>query len=190
MATTRTPASRVVAYLAALAALTAAMLALFGRNPWCSVGDLAPWSWDTAGPHNSQHLLDPYSFTHFEHGVLFYALLSLIAPRTSLTRRFLAALTIAAGWELLENSSFIIDRYREQTVDAGYYGDSILNSLADMGWCALGFAVTARVRWWWSLALVLLFETALALTIRDNLALNIVMLIHPFDSILAWQSAR
>ena len=75
-------------------------------------------------------------------------------------------------------------------MDAGYYGDSILNSLADMGWCALGFAVASRVRWWWSAAIMVLFEVVLALTIRDNLFLNVLMLIHPFDGILAWQSAR
>ena len=185
-----TRSSAAAAYIAALVAVTAGVLALFGRHLWCSVGDLWPWSWETGSAHNSQHLLDPYSFTHFEHGLIFYAGLSLLAPRASLRVRFLAALTIAAGWEILENSDFIIDRYREQTVDAGYYGDSILNSLADMGWCALGFTVAARVRWWWSVAIMVLFEVVLALTIRDNLFLNILMLIHPFDGILAWQSAR
>jgi len=177
-------------YLIALALAAAATLALFGRNLWCSAGDLLPWSWDTAGQHNSQHLLDPYSFTHFEHGILFFAGLRLVAPRSSLLTRFLIALTIAAGWEVLENSSYIIDRYRAQTIDAGYYGDSILNALADMGWCALGFVVTSRVRWWWSLGILVAFELGLALTIRDNLFLNILMLIHPFDAILAWQSGR
>jgi len=178
------------AYVPVLAALTAVLLALFGRHLWCSVGDLWPWSWETASAHNSQHLVDPYSFTHFEHGLVFYALLRLAAPRASLRTRFLAAISLAAGWELIENSNFIIDRYREQTVDVGYYGDSILNSLADMGWCALGFAVASRVRWYWSLALMAVIETLLALTIRDNLVLNVLMLIHPFAGILAWQSAR
>lgn len=177
-------------YVAALVALTAAILVLFGRTVWCSVGDLWPWSWETGSAHNSQHLLDPYSLTHVEHGIVFFAGLYLLAPRASLRTRLLIALTIAAGWEVLENSDFIIDRYREQTVDAGYYGDSVLNSLADMGWCALGFTITSRVRWWWSLTLMLVFELALALTIRDNLLLNVLMLIHPFDGILAWQSAR
>jgi hypothetical protein len=185
----RTPAPAVV-YVVALIALTAAILAVFGRNLWCSVGDLVPWSWETDEAHSSQHLLDPYSFTHFEHGILFFALLRLVVPRASLRARFLAALTIAAGWEILENSSFIIDRYREQTIDAGYYGDSILNSLADMAWCALGFLVTSKVRWWWSLAIMMAFEVGLALTIRDNLFLNILMLIYPVDAILTWQSAR
>jgi hypothetical protein len=177
-------------YLSVLVAVTVTILALFGRNLWCSVGDPWPWSWETGGPHNSQHLLDPYSFTHFEHGIIFFAGLALLARRSSLLVRFLAAVTIAGAWEVLENSSFIIDRYREQTIDAGYYGDSILNSLADMGWCSLGFYVTSVVRWWWSLGLMVAFELALALTIRDNLLLNILMLIHPFDGILAWQSGR
>lgn len=179
-----------VAYAAGLVLVTGAILTSYGRHFWCSVGDLWPWSWETASAHNSQHLLDPYSFTHFEHGVVFYALLFLAARRLPLLTRFLIAITIAGAWELLENSSFIIDRYREQTLDVGYYGDSVLNSIADMGWCALGFWFTSRVRWWWAVAVMVLFEGALALTIRDNLALNVLMLIHPFDGILAWQSAR
>src|SRR4029078_10611383 len=149
-----TRAGAAAVYVAALVLVTGAILALFGRHLWCSVGDLVPWSWETASAHNSQQLLDPYSFTHFEHGLVFYALLRLAVPRASLRTRLLAAITLAAGWELIENSHFIIDRYREQTVDVGYYGDSILNSLADMGWCALGFVVASRVRWWWSLALM------------------------------------
>lgn len=177
-------------YLTAVVGATAAVLALFGRNLWCSVGDLTPWSWETASAHNSQHLLDPYSFTHVEHGIVFFAGLRLVAPRTPLLIRFLAAMTLAGAWEVLENSTFVIERYRAQTVDVGYYGDSILNSLADMAWCALGFLITSRVRWWWSLALMLAMEACLALTIRDNLILNILMLLHPFEGLLAWQSAR
>ena len=175
--------------IAALVAATAATLALFGRPWWCRAGDLVPWAWQTPSAHSSQHLLDPYSFTHVEHGIVFFALLALLAPRASLRTRFLVAMTIAAGWEILENSDFIIDRYRAQTVDVGYYGDSILNSLADMGWCALGFYATARLRWW-TVGLMVAFEIALALTIRDNLVLNILMLIHPFDPILAWQTGH
>jgi len=175
-------------YIAALIAATGVLLASFGRNVWCKVGDLTPWSWETSSAHNSQHLLDPYSFTHFEHGILFFALLWLVARRSPLWLRFVLALTIAAGWELLENSSFIIDRYRAQTVDVGYYGDSVLNAIADMGWCALGFAVTSRLRWYWSLAIMVAFEVGLALTIRDNLVLNILMLIHPTEAVRQWQS--
>jgi Protein of unknown function (DUF2585) len=177
-------------YLVALLAATATTLALFGRRLWCPVGDLVPWSWETASAHNSQHLLDPYSFTHFEHGILFFALLWLVARRSPLAVRLLAALTIAGAWEVLENSDFIIERYRAQTIDAGYYGDSILNALADMGWCALGFLVTSRLRWWASLGVMVAFEVGLALAIRDNLILNVLMLVHPFGAILAWQSGR
>ena len=179
-----------LAYLAALVAVVAAVLASFGRHLWCQEGDLVPWSWETGTAHNSQHLLDPYSFTHVEHGLLFFALLWLVARRWPLRVRFAIALTLAGAWELVENSSFIIDRYRAGTVDAGYYGDSILNALADMGWCALGFFVASRLRWYWSLAIMAAFEIGLALTIRDNLILNIVMLIHPIDAVLAWQNQR
>ncbi|HKE14070.1 MAG TPA: DUF2585 family protein [Kofleriaceae bacterium] len=177
-------------YLAAVVAGTAAILTLSGRHLWCPIGDLVPWSWNTESGHNSQHLLDPYSFTHVEHGIVFFAALSLLARRTSLRARLLAAVTIAGAWEVVENSSFIIERYRAQTIDAGYYGDSILNSLADMGWCALGFIVTSRVPWWASVGIMIAFEIGLAITIRDGLLLNVVMLIYPFDSVLAWQSGR
>lgn len=184
------PDKRGALYLLALFATIAATLAAFGRNLWCKVGDLTPWSWETSSAHNSQHLLDPYSFTHFEHGIVFFALLYLVLRNKPLRWRLLAAITIAGAWELLENSSWIIDRYRENTVDAGYYGDSILNSIADMGWCALGFVFTSKVRWWIALPVMIVFEVALALTIRDNLLLNVLMLIHPFESILQWQTAR
>lgn len=180
----------VLAYLAALVAAVAGVLAGFGRRLWCQEGDLIPWSWETGAAHNSQHLLDPYSFTHFEHGLAFFALLWVVARRRPLWLRFAAALTLAGAWEVIENSSFIIDRYRAATVDVGYYGDSILNALADMGWCALGFLTASRLRWYWSLAIMAAFEIGLALTIRDNLLLNVVMLIHPFDAILAWQNQR
>jgi hypothetical protein len=186
----RRPPVALLAYLAALIAVVAVALASFGRHLWCQQGDLVPWSWETGTAHNSQHLLDPYSFTHFEHGLVFFALLWLVARRRSLWLRFALALTLAGAWEVLENSSFIIDRYRAATVDVGYYGDSVMNALADMGWCALGFLVASRLRWYWSLAIMAAFEIGLALTIRDNLLLNIVMLIHPIDGVLAWQNRR
>lgn len=173
-----------------IAALTTVVLAFMGRHFWCQEGDFAIATWDTASAHLSQHLLDPYSFTHVEHGLLFFALFALVLPRQPIGFRFVAAIALAGAWEVLENSSFIIDRYREQTIDAGYYGDSIANSLADMVCCAVGFVFAARVRWFWSVGLLLAFELGLALTIRDGLLLNIVMLVHSFDFILDWQARR
>jgi hypothetical protein len=184
------PIGALPAYVGAVVVATAAILTAYGRGWWCPAGDLAPWSWQTAAVHNSQHLLDPYSFTHFEHGLCFFAGLWLFARRRPVRLRFAIAVTIAAIWELVENSDFIIDRYRAQTVDVGYYGDSVLNSLADVGWCALGFALAARLRWGWSVAIVVATEAILAVTIRDNLLFNVVTLIHPIDALVRWQRAR
>jgi hypothetical protein len=181
---------RAWAYLGAVLITTVTILMIFGRHWWCRLGDVAFSAWDTSSAHLSQHLVDPYSFTHVEHGIVFYALLRLVAPGRSMTFRFLAAVTIASGWEVLENSSWVIDRYREATIDQGYYGDSIANSLADIACCAIGFVATSRLRWWWSLGLMVLMESVLVLTIRDNLVLNVVMLIYSFDAILDWQAAR
>lgn len=183
-------ARRAAIYVALLLVGTATVLLAFGRSLWCSAGDLAPWSFETASVHNSQHILDPYSFTHFEHGILFFAGLWLLARRRPVGARMLATVTLEAAWEILENSSFIIDRYRAQTVDVGYYGDSVLNSMADIGWCALGFWFAARFRWWWSLGVMAVIETALAVAIRDNLLFNIITLIHPIDALVRWQRAR
>jgi len=179
-----------LAYLLALVAATVVTLAFFGRHAWCSLGDWSLWTFDAHSAHLSQHIIDPYSFTHIEHGVLFFAGLWLFARKKPLAWRLLAALTLAAGWEVLENSSWIIDKYREQTVDAGYYGDSIANALADMACAAFGFWFSSKFRWWWSVGLIVVFEVGLALTIRDNLLLNIIMLIYPLDLILEWQKAR
>jgi hypothetical protein len=190
MPTRRSDDLQAAAFVAAVVGVAVITLVLFGRHWWCSVGDLAPWSWDTGSIHTSQHLVDAYSFTHVEHGLVFYALLALVARGKSVRWRFLAAIALESGWEILENSAWIIDRYREQTIDAGYYGDSILNSLADIVCCATGFAFAAKLRWWWSVALMLAIEVGLALAIRDNLILNLVMLTYRFDAILDWQAAR
>ena len=177
-------------YVVALLVTTSVTLFFFGRRFWCPLEDVAFSAWDVSSAHLSQHLLDPYSFTHFEHGLLFFAGLYLLFPKKSLGWRLLAAITLASGWEVLENSSWIIDKYRAQTVDAGYYGDSIANAISDIVWCAAGFWFAARFRFWWSLALILIFETGLALAIRDNLFLNLLMLTFPLEVVFEWQKAR
>ncbi len=189
---------KISVYLAGMIAALVGILVGMGRHFWCQVEDYLPWSWDTVGPHNSQHLLDPYSFTHIEHGFVFFALTWVIFRFLSsegntsgnLGLRFAIALTIAGAWEVLENSNWIIDKYRAQTVDAGYYGDSIFNSMADLGWCALGFWFASKFKWYWTLLLMILFEVTLAFTIRDNLLFNIIMLTFPIDALLDWQKQR
>jgi len=189
-------------HLVAIAALvggTLAILRSYGRPWWCACGSWVPWSLDTNGPHNSQHFVDPYSVSHFEHGLFFFVLLSLLRARLSLAWRLVCAVALECSWELIENSSFIIDRYRAGTISLDYYGDSVLNSSSDVLFASLGFIaasffprdlVSGRPRFWmvWA-AVVLICELSLILTIRDSLAINVLMLIHPIDAVRAWQSA-
>jgi len=133
--------------------------------------------------------LDPYSFTHLLHGFLLCGLLSLTAPQLPTVWRLWLAISIEAVWEVLENSEFVIRRYREQTAALGYHGDTIVNSLGDILICGLGFVVAQRLGFRRTFALFVVTELTLAILIRDNLTLNIVMLIHPIDAIKEWQAA-
>jgi hypothetical protein len=135
----------------------------------------------------SQRLLDPYSVSHVCHGILFFGLLWLVARRWSVRFRFLLALLVEAGWEILENSPVIINRYRQTTIALGYNGDSILNSLSDIAMMASGFILAAQLRPRASLALFVLLEVGCLFWVRDNLTLNIIMLICPIQAIKAWQ---
>ncbi len=160
-----------------------------GRLTYCACGYIKVWHGIVNDSGDSQHLFDWYSFTHVLHGVLFYFGLWLIdrKKKLTLTTKFLIAIGLAAGWEILENSSYIIDRYRTATFSLNYYGDTVINSVGDVISAAIGFFITSRVRWWMSLILFIAIETMLALVIRDNLTINIIMLIHPIEAIKTWQ---
>jgi len=158
-----------------------------GRHWWCPAGDLWPWSWQIWSQHNSQHIVDPYSFTHVLHGVLEYWILGLLFPRLRPAWRLVIAVFIESSWEVAENSAYVIERYREETISLNYFGDSIINSISDIFCCAGGFTVAHKLRFWRSLALFLLTETVLILWIRDSLLINILMLIYPVDAIRQWQ---
>ena len=160
-----------------------------GRLWWCSCDYLLLWSGDAWSPDNSQHLLDPYSFTHVLHGFVLCGLLALVVPRLSAVWRLLIAVFIEAVWEVVENSAFVIDRYREETAALGYTGDTVLNSLADIVLCGIGFALAHRLGFRLTVALFAATEVALGFWIRDGLILNVVMLIHPVDAIKEWQAA-
>lgn len=159
-----------------------------GRVWWCEAGDLVPWSWDVWSRHNSQHLMDPYSFTHMLHGILEFWLIGLIFRRMPLAWRFFLALFVESSWEVIENTQYVINRYREATISLDYFGDSIANSLADIVFCGLGFLIALRLRFWRSLALFIATEAVLLFWIRDSLVLNIIMLLYPIEAIKHWQT--
>lgn len=178
--------------LAIATVLAATVLALRwqGRLWWCAIGDLSPWAGDIGNRHTSQHLLDPYTFTHVLHGFILCGLLALILPRLATRWRFVLAIMIEAAWEVFENTSYVINRYREATAAIGYQGDSVFNSLGDILACAGGFALAMRLGFRRTVALFLLTELGLLFWIRDSLLLNIILLIHPIEMIKTWQMGR
>ena len=176
--------------MSAVVLLTVFVLQQQGRIWWCKWD--APyllWSSDAWSKHSSQHLFDPYSFTHVLHGLLFYAALFLIfRRRLPLAWLLFIAVSVEAGWEVLENSKAIIERYRTATFSLDYFGDSIVNSFGDILSCTAGFFIARKLLLWRSLLLFALVEIALILTIHDSLLINIIMLIYPIEAIKAWQS--
>jgi hypothetical protein len=176
-------------WLALALIVVAAVIALNieGRNWWCPAGDLWPWSWDIWTQHNSQHLVDPYSFTHVLHGILEFWILGLLFPRMRPIWRLVIAVFVESSWEVAENSNYVIERYREETISLNYFGDSILNSISDIICCATGFAVAQKLRFWWSLALFIMTEAVLVVWIHDSLIINIIMLLWPIEAIRNWQ---
>ncbi len=176
----------VMAMLGALLVVHALTLHVMGRIVWCKCG-FGLWTSEAWGSETSQMLADPYSATHVLHGILFYAGLWLAAPRVSLRTRFLVAVLVEVAWEVFENTPFVIDRYRAATASLDYTGDSVLNSIGDVLSAILGFWLAARLSWKWTLALVIVTELVLLVTIRDNLTLNIVMILYPVEAIKQWQ---
>jgi Protein of unknown function (DUF2585) len=168
---------------------TAVLLRSQGRLWWCSCDYLLLWSGNPWSSDNSQHLLDPYSFTHLLHGFVLCGLLALIVPRLSAVWQLWLAVSIEAIWEVVENSEFVIRRYREETAALGYHGDTVINSLSDILVCGLGFVLARHLGFRRTFALFVLTEVALAILIRDNLTLNVLMLIYPIDAVKEWQAA-
>lgn len=169
--------------------IAAITLKFQGRVWWCEAGDYTPWSWEIWSRHNSQHLIDPYTFTHILHGVAEFWIISLIFRKVPLAWRLAIAVGIEGTWEVVENTNTVIQRYREATISLDYYGDSIINSISDMTACATGFLIAYKIRFWRSLLLFLLTEIILILWIRDSLLINILMLFYPIEALKVWQAS-
>lgn len=172
-----------------LIVLQAVTLYWLGRSPICTCGYIKLWEPNAFGSGNSQHLSDWYTPSHIVHGFIFYFFAWAVFRNASIAWRFAFAVFIEAAWEVVENTSWIIEYYRGNTVSLNYYGDSIINSVMDTVWMALGFLVAWRAPVMVTVLLALALEAAAAYVIRDNLTLNVLMFIYPFRSIKAWQTA-
>jgi hypothetical protein len=186
--------SRTQTVLLVTAIIAAAAVAeyLMGHPLICKCGYVKLWHFDVQSAENSQHLIDWYSPSHLIHGFLFYWLLWLVSRRfpMSLGLRLVLAVAIEASWEVIENTDFVINHYREMTISLDYYGDSVINSVSDILFMVLGFFMAARLPVWLTVTIALALELFIGAMIRDNLTLNVLMFVWPLDSILHWQQGR
>lgn len=168
--------------------VAAALLLSMGRHTWCDCRSVIPWSWDVWSKHNSQHILDPYSFTHVLHGLAFFAGLWVLAgSRLSIAWRCAATAVLESAWEILENSPIVIERYRAATISLDYFGDSVVNSIADVACCLLGFWIASKLPWRVTLAAFFVTEAMLLWWVHDSLLLNILQLVWPLEAVKQWQ---
>ena len=173
----------------AIVSLTFSIEYMMGRSLLGPDGHFGLWESDIWSNENSQRVADPYTFSHIAHGLIFYWFLSLVAKRLPKRYRFLIAVLLEASWENLENSPLIINRYRDATIATGYVGDSILNSISDIFFAGFGYIFAMKMPPWVSVSLLIFMEVGCLLWVRDNLTLNVLMLIYPSESIKVWQSA-
>jgi len=184
----RLPWRAYIAIVTAIIALQAAVERLMGRGLICKCGYVKLWEGEVLSPGNSQHLADWYSFSHIIHGFLFYTLFSLLGRRWPVGLRLAFTVLVEASWEIFENTSFVIERYRAATISLDYYGDSILNSVSDTLMAVIGFGLAGSLPVAATVTLAVLMEIGVGYMIRDNLTLNVVMLVHPMDWLKIWQA--
>lgn len=171
----------------AIVAAQAVTLFIFGQPPICECGTIKLWEGTVLSTGNSQHLSDWYTFSHIVHGFIFYGVLAWLMPNIPFRLRILLALGVESAWEVSENTPMVIQHYREQALAVGYSGDSIINSVMDTLFMAVGFVAARKYSWWIIVIAAVVFELFALYMIRDNLTLNVINLIHPFQAISDWQ---
>lgn len=171
----------------AVVSATAAILYAMGRNPICPCGEVKLWWGAVNSPENSQHLSDWYSASHLIHGFLFFGASWLVMRRSGFAPRLILALVVECAWEIVENTDAVIQHYRETTISLDYAGDSILNSMSDIGFMALGFFLASRLPVWLTVLIAIGLELFTGFMIRDNLTLNVLMLLWPIEAVKTWQ---